>query len=369
MTRAVVLLAGAACLSCGAAAVDQPLREPAPSSQPPRSSPALSASAGSSIRGAGSTFVYPILRRWSRDYYQHTEVEVVYDAVGSSAGLQRLDAGEVDFAATDIPLPANELERRSWVQWPIVAGAVVPVVNLLVEPGGLTLDGPVLAAIYLGEIDTWDHPRLRELNPGVSLPASPITVVQRGDASGTAYNFSLYLSEVSLAWRQRLGVWSSSARPVGVSAGGNSGVAELVRAIPNSIGYVSFAYAREAGLVPASMLDRRGRPSRPSVAAFRAAMKGVRVSDDGDFEVSFVRSDENRAWPILAATYVVMQAAPDAPDRAAQGLRFFSWCYAEGAPAAEESAYVAMPAAVSAMVKEHWEANLPSAVRLVARAN
>ena len=198
------------------------------------------------ISGAGSTFVAPVLSKWSSDYGARGE-GLTYQRTGSGAGISSLRSGTVDFAATDAPLRPAELQRLGFLQFPLVVGGVVPIVNLDgVKPGDLRLTGAVLADIYLGKLAKWNDPKIAELNPGITLPAAPIIIAHRVDASGTTFNLTNYLSKVSAEWRSRVGEGLSVSWPSGVGGKGNDGVAAFVKQTRNSIGYVDFAYARRS---------------------------------------------------------------------------------------------------------------------------
>lgn len=312
----------------------------------------------STVRGAGSTFVYPLLRLWARSFYQQHETEIVFEPVGSSAGLDRLNEGRVSFAASDRPLSREELDAGGYLQFPIVVGGIVPVVNLLLEPGGLVLSGPVLADIYRGEIERWNDDAIAELNPGVRIPDAPITVVYRGDRSGTTYNLTDYLAKVSEPWREQFGATTSPGWRVGVPALGNAGVAELVGGIANSIGYVNYAYALTAKLNHARMINRSGQTVRPTMGAFRSAAAGVDYASAASLSLTLTDRPDAQAWPIVATTYVVMRARPASGAASAATLGFIDWCYRNGGSAATELNYVALPAEAQALVRRYWSANL-----------
>src|SRR5690242_4041447 len=200
--------------------------------------------AGSGVTGAGSTFVYPVLSAWAADYKGQGGADINYQSIGSGAGIAQVKAGTVDFGATDQPLASDDLAKSGLAQFPIVIGGIVPVVNLTgIAPGKLRLTGPVLADIYAGKVKKWNDPAIAGINPGVALPANDIAVVHRSDGSGTTFNFTHYLSQVSSSWKGSAGEGKTVNWPTGVGGKGNEGVAGYVRQIPNSIGYVEYAYA------------------------------------------------------------------------------------------------------------------------------
>ncbi|HEY5129772.1 MAG TPA: phosphate ABC transporter substrate-binding protein PstS, partial [Bradyrhizobium sp.] len=198
------------------------------------------------ITGAGSTFIYPVLSKWADAYKKESGSGVNYQSIGSGAGIKQIQAKTVTFGATDMPLKVEQLEKDGLVQWPMVMGAIVPVINLEgVKPGDMVLDGETLANIYLGKITKWDDPAIAKLNPKLKLPSDAITVVRRSDGSGTTFNFTDYLSKVSAEWKTKVGSGTAVEWPAGVGAKGNEGVSGNVGQTRDSIGYVEYAYAKQ----------------------------------------------------------------------------------------------------------------------------
>jgi len=320
---------------------------------------AASAAGGSGpvrIVGAGATFPYPIYSRWGHAWNEKTKVEVNYQSIGSGGGIKQIKAKTVDFGASDAPLTADELQKDGLVQFPMVIGAVVPAINLKGMPDGLSLDGTTLAAMYLGEIKTWNDPRIAALNPGAALPASAVTPVYRADGSGTTWIFTNYLSKVSLTWKEKVGNDKTVSWPVGVGGKGNEGVAAYVQRVDGSIGYVEYAYAIQNKLAVAKMKNKDGQVVAPSIEAFQAAAASADWANAPGFYMVLTEQPGATSWPIAGASFILMHK--DQPDaaKAAGILKFFDFAYRSGADMAKELHYVPMPANVMDLVQKSWDA-------------
>ena len=218
------------------------------------------ASTAAEITGAGATFPFPVYAKWAEAYKKDTNNSLNYQSIGSSGGIRQIRAKTVDFGATDAPLKGEELEKDGFVQFPMVMGGVVPVYNIPgVETGKLKLSGDVLADIFNGKITKWNDPRISKTNEGVTLPAATITPVYRSDGSGTTSVFTTYLSQVSEGWKAGPGAGASVQWPVGQGGKGNEGVAALVKQVPNAIGYVEFAYAKQNSIPFAQLQNKNGK--------------------------------------------------------------------------------------------------------------
>jgi len=312
-----------------------------------------SAWAQQEVTGAGASFPAPLYSRWAADYHQATGVKINYQSVGSSAGLRQIEAKTVDFGASDAPLKDEELAEKGLVQFPTVIGGIVPVVNIQgIAPGQLRLNGPVLADIYLGKITRWNDAAITALNPGVSLPDAAIAPVRRADGSGTTFGFTYYLSKVSTDWQSRVGEGTAVNWPTGVGGRGNEGVAAFVARLPNSIGYVEYAYAKQNGLAWVQLQNKAGQFVAPTEASFKAAAAGA------DWSSSFyqILSDQPgaEAWPMSSATFILMHQVQDKPQQAAAVLKFFAWAYASGDGSASALEYVAMPDPVKTLIQQSW---------------
>nr|WP_240126639.1 phosphate ABC transporter substrate-binding protein PstS [Thermomonas alba] len=317
--------------------------------------------AAADITGAGSTFVYPILSKWSADYNAKTGNKINYQSIGSGGGIAQIKAATVDFGASDKPLSAEELKQAGLAQFPLVIGGIVPVVNVPgVAPGAMKIDGTLLADIYLGKITKWNDPRIAALNPGLKLPDMKITVVHRSDGSGTTFNFTNYLSKVSPEWKQKVGEGTSVAWPVGVGGKGNEGVAAYTRQIRGGIGYVEYAYALQNKLTYALMKNAAGNFVRPSDETFQAAAASANWGAVKDFNLIMTNAPGANAWPITATTWAIMYKKPKDAARTRQALAFFKWALENGQPQAAALDYVPLPASLVQQIETYWAQNIAS---------
>lgn len=307
------------------------------------------------VTGAGASFPAPIYAKWADAYNKATGARINYQSVGSGAGIRQIKAKTVDFGASDAPLKDEDLAKDGLLQFPTVIGGVVPVVNIKgVAPGQLKLTGEVLGDIYLGKITKWSDAAVTALNPGVKLPDSAITVVRRADGSGTSFIFTNYLSKVNAEWKQKVGEGTAVNWPTGAGGKGNEGVSAYVMRLPNAIGYVEYAYAKQNKMSHALMRNQAGNFVAPEEAAFKAAAAGA------DWAKSFyqVLTDQpgKDSWPITGATFIMMHKVQAEPAQAAATLKFFDWAYNNGDAMASELDYVPLPASVKDMVRKQWSA-------------
>jgi phosphate transport system substrate-binding protein len=323
---------------------------------------AVSASAfAADITGAGATFPFPIYSKWADAYKKETGNGLNYQSIGSGAGIKQIEAKTVTFGATDMPLKVEQLDKAGLIQWPMVMGAIVAVVNIDgVKPGELVFDGPTLADIYLGKITKWDDPAIKKLNPNVNLPSAAIAVVRRADGSGTTFNFTNFLSKVSPDWKSKVGEGTAVEWPTGVGAKGNEGVAANVAQTKNSIGYVEYAYAKQNKLVYTAMINKAGKKVEPNVDSFQAAASNADWTSAPGYYVILTDQPGEKSWPITASTFILMQRAP--ADKAASGeaIKFFKWAFANGGKMAEELDYIPMPENVVKMIEKTWSADIKS---------
>lgn len=311
------------------------------------------------ITGAGSTFVYPILSKWSAQYTASSSDVVSYKSIGSGAGLGKIKAGAVDFGASDMPLKSDELETLGLFQFPIVIGGVVPVVNIEgVDPGQIKFTGPVLADIFLGKLNKWNDPAIRAINPGLKLPDAPIYVVHRLDGSGTSFNWANYLSKVSAEWKEKVGEGTSVEWPIGVGGKGNEGVAVFVNQIKNSIGYVEYAYALHYKMTFGLVQNRSGRFVAPGSETFHAAAEGAGWDHAKDFYLVMTDAAGENAYPIAATSFVLMYKKPKDPARSKAALEFFKWALAHGQKEAEQLDYVPLPSSLVTRIEAYWKESL-----------
>ncbi len=313
------------------------------------------------ITGAGATFPFPIYSKWADAYKKETGNGLNYQSIGSGGGIKQIQAKTVTFGATDMPLKVDQLEKDGLVQWPMVMGAIVPVVNIEgVKPGEIVFDGETLANIYLGKITKWDDPAIKKLNANVKLPSEAITVVRRSDGSGTTFNFTDYLSKASADWKSKVGSGTAVEWPVGVGAKGNEGVSGNIGQTKNSIGYVEYAYAKQNKLTYTAMVNHAGKTVQPTVEAFQAAASNADWTHAPGYYVILTEQPGDKSWPITASTFILMHK--DATDKAAsqQAIKFFKWAFANGGKMAEELDYIPMPEPVVKLIEKTWTAEIKS---------
>jgi phosphate transport system substrate-binding protein len=319
----------------------------------------LTLPASAAVTGAGSTFVYPVLSKWSADYKAMGGQEINYQSIGSGGGIAQIKAGTVTFGATDKPLSSQELAQAGLLQFPVVIGGVVPVVNVPgLRPGQLKLSGPVLAGIYLGQVKSWNDPAIVRLNPGLKLPASQITVVHRSDGSGTTFNFAHYLGQVSPAWKSGVGEGTSVNWPSGVGGKGNEGVAGYVKQIPGSIGYVEYAYVIQNKMTYAVMQNSAGKFIAPNAASFQAAAATADWAHARDFYLVMTNAPGPNAYPITATTWVLFYKNPKDMATTKEALKFFRWSLEKGQKQAASLDYVPLPQTLVKRIVGYVNANI-----------
>ena len=306
------------------------------------------------VTGAGASFVYPVMSKWSSDYAKSTRKKVNYQSIGSGGGIRQIGAKTVDFGASDMPLTPEKLAEGGLQQFPTVIGAVVPVVNLEgIKPGDMKLTGEVLAGIYHGKITKWNDPAIVALNPDLKLSDQDIGVVRRADGSGTTFVFTNYLSKVSTEWKEKIGEGTAVQWPVGLGGKGNEGVSAFVQRLPGSIGYVEYAYAKQNKLSHAIMQNKEGQFVEPSAESFAAAAEGADWSKSAFYEI-LTNEPGAKSWPITSATFILMHKTQDKPAQAAEVLKFFDWAYANGGDMALELEYVPLPKATVELIRASW---------------
>jgi phosphate transport system substrate-binding protein len=314
------------------------------------------------ISGAGATFPYPIYAKWADAYKKETGVGMNYQSIGSGGGIKQIEAKTVRLGATDAPLSGDELGKNGLVQFPMVMGGIVPVVNIDgIKPGDLVLDGPTIARIFIGDVKSWDDPAIKKLNPTAKLPAQAIAVVHRSDGSGTTFNFTDYLSKVSPDWKSKVGSNTAVEWPVGIGAKGNEGVSANLAQTKGAIGYVEYAYAKQNKLVFTKMLNKDGKTVDPTIEAFQAAAANADWNSVPGYGVILDNQPGATSWPMTAATFILIHKQPQDPAAATEALKFFAWAYSKGTKMAEELDYVPMPASVTASVEKVWNAQIKDA--------
>lgn len=313
----------------------------------------VSAAQAQDVTGAGATFPAPIYAKWADAYNKATGARINYQSVGSGAGIRQIKAKTVDFGASDMPLKDEELAKDGLVQFPTVIGGVVPVINIKgLTPGQVKLTGQALSDIYLGKITKWNDPALTALNPGVPLPDAAIAPVARADGSGTTFIFTNYLSKVSPEWKEKVGEGTTVKWLAGTAGKGNEGVAAFVQRLPNSIGYVEYAYVKQNKMNFVQLKNKDGQWVNPSDDAFKAAASGA------DWNKTFyqITTDQpgKAAWPLTNPTYILMYKSQDKAANASAALKFFEWAYNNGDKMADDLDYVPLPANVKDLVRKQW---------------
>jgi phosphate transport system substrate-binding protein len=313
------------------------------------------------ITGAGSTFIFPVLSKWADAYKKESGAGVNYQSIGSGAGIKQIQAKTVTFGATDAPLKADQLEKDGFAQWPMIMGAIVPVVNIDgIKAGDMVLDGDTLAKIYLGTITKWDDAAIKKLNPKLTLPSAAISVVHRADGSGTTFNFTDYLSKVSPDWKSKVGSGTAVEWPVGVGAKGNEGVSGNVGQAKNTIGYVEYAYAKQNKLTYTALVNKAGKTVAPTTEAFQAAASNADWANAPGYYLILTDQPGDKSWPIVASTFILMHK--DATDKAAsqEAIKFFKYAFAKGDKMAEELDYIPMPESVVKLIEKTWSSEIKS---------
>ncbi|HEX7344760.1 MAG TPA: phosphate ABC transporter substrate-binding protein PstS [bacterium] len=316
----------------------------------------FAADSGTRINGAGATFPYPLYAQWAYKYNQITGMKLNYQSIGSGGGIQQIKAKTVDFGASDAPLKPTELGEAGLIQFPVVMGGVVPVINAKgITAGQLKLDGTTLANIYLGKITRWDDPAIKALNADVSLPEQAIAVVRRSDGSGTTWIFTNYLAAVSPEWKEKVGADKAVAWPVGNGGKGNEGVAAYVQQLPGSIGYVEYAYALQNKMNYVLLKNRDGHFVPPTKETFTSAAANADWANAPGYYLVLVDQPGKESWPITGATFILLYKEQANIDIAKSVLGFFDWCYSHGDEMAIGLDYVPMPDNVVKMVQATWK--------------
>ncbi len=306
------------------------------------------------INGAGSSFVYPLLSKWTSDYSKATGIRINYQSIGSGGGIRQVSARTVDFGASDAPLTPRELDSLNLYQFPIIVGGVVPVLNVPgVEKGQMKLSTRVVCDIFLGKITRWNDPSLKELNPELNLPDMEITVVHRSDGSGTTWLWTNYLSKACPEWKEKVGYGKSVKWPTGIGAKGNEGVANYVKQNVGSIGYVEFAYAVQSNLVYALLENKAGNFVEPSINSFKAATANASWDPGTHFYQVLTWQDGKDSWPVVGAVFILLPREKKEVNRMI--LDFFGWAFDNGDDAAVSLYYVPLPMSIKELVRGYWK--------------
>ena len=307
------------------------------------------------ITGAGATFPYPIYSKWSELYNKETGIALNYQSIGSSGGIRQIDAKTVTFGASDAPVSGDKLDKNGQVQFPAIIGGTVPIVNLDgFKPGELRITGPIMAEVFLGEINKWNDAKLVALNPGKKLPDLEITIVHRADGSGTTFNWTDYLTSVSTKWADKVGKGAAVKWPAASSVGGkgNEGVAANVQRVKGSIGYVEYAYVKKNNLTFLQLQNKSGKYVSPDDLTFAAAAAGADWFSVPGMGVSIVDQKGDNVWPVSTASFIIMYKNPDDKKASQDVLKFFDWAFKNGKKAAEELDYVALPDSLTKQIRD-----------------
>jgi phosphate transport system substrate-binding protein len=319
----------------------------------------LGALAAEDITGAGATFPYPIYAKWADAYKAKTGVGINYQSIGSGGGIKQIKAKTVTFGASDMPLKPDELKEAGLLQFPMIIGGVVPVVNVKgVGPGQMHLDGATVASIYMGEITQWNDARIKKLNPKLTLPNTAIAPVYRSDGSGTNFLFSDYLSKESPKFSSSIGANTSVQWPVGIGAKGNEGVANMTRQTDGAIGYVEYAYAKQNKMSFATLTNKAGAVVEPNAESFQAAAANADWAKADSYYLILTDQGGAKSWPITGASFILVYKQPSDPNAVLAALKFFNWAYENGAEMASSLDYVPLPASLIAQVKKTWKTDI-----------
>ena len=322
----------------------------------------MAAVATADISGAGATFPYPIYAKWADAYKKLTGVGMNYQSIGSGGGIKQIKAKTVTFGASDMPLKPEDLQAAGLLQFPMIIGGVVPVVNIKgIQGGQLHLDGATVASIYMGDITQWNDPQIKRLNPKLALPSTAIAPVYRSDGSGTNFLFSDYLSKASPKFKSSIGANTSVQWPAGIGAKGNEGVANMATQTDGAIGYVEYAYAKQNKMAYALLTNKSGAVVAPSADSFQAAAANADWAHSDGYYLILTDQAGAKSWPITGASFILLYKQPADAAAVNEALKFFAWAYKDGASMAAELDYVPLPAPLIDQVKKTWTSEITSA--------
>jgi phosphate transport system substrate-binding protein len=320
---------------------------------------AFASAQAADISGAGATFPYPIYSKWADAYKQQTGVGLNYQSIGSGGGIKQIKAKTVTFGASDMPLEAKDLQESGLVQFPMIIGGVVPVVNLKgVQGGQMVLDGATVAQIYLGEITKWNDARIKKLNPSLTLPATAIAPIYRSDGSGTNFLFSTYLSSSYPKFKETIGAITSVQWPVGIGAKGNEGVANMTTQTDGAIGYVEYAYAKQNKMAYADLINSAGKKVVPDAQSFQAAAANADWANAPGYHLILTNQPGEKSWPITGASFILLYSNPPDPAATGAALKFFDWAFKNGAKMAAELDYVPLPDSLASQIRNTWKTQI-----------
>ena len=311
------------------------------------------------LNGAGASFPYPIYAKWAEVYKAKTNIILNYQSIGSGGGIRQITTRTINFGASDMPMKPEDLKKFDLIQFPVVMGGVVPIVNINgIDTGSLKLDGKILADIYLGKITQWNDPQIAALNKDIKLPDENITVVHRSDGSATTFIFTNYLSKVSSDWKSKMGESTSLQWPSGTGVKGNEGVATYVQLIKGAIGYVEYTYALQNKMNHVQLKNHEGNFVQPDNESFKAAAANAKWDKASGFYELITDEPGKNSWPISGASFILMHKSQEKPETAKEILNFFDWAYTNGSQMAESLGYVPMPESVIKLIKASWKSDM-----------
>ncbi len=311
------------------------------------------------INGAGASFPAPVYRVWTYSFGEKSGNTINYQSLGSGAGIAQIKGKTVDFGATDEPLEKEELDKNNLFQFPMLMGGVVPVVNLPgMKDGDLKLTPELLADIFLGKIKQWNDDEIMKLNPGLKIASIPVTVAHRSDGSGTTWIFTNYLTKVSKEWADKAGCGKAVKWPAGIGGQKNPGVVNVVKKTVGAIGYVEYTYAVESKLSCVSLKNKSGSFVKPSMESFRAAGENADWKNAPGFYMVLTDQAGEKSWPITGVTYILLQKKPSDKAKASEMVKYFKWCFKDGAAMAQKLNYVPIPESVANLAEAGLKENI-----------
>ncbi len=307
------------------------------------------------VVGAGSSFINPAMKRWIEMARTQAGINVTYDPIGSSMGQSKILAREVDFGASDSAIPGETLTNANLLQFPVVIGAIVCVVNVPgIETEQLRLSGPVLGDIYAGKIKNWNDPKIAAINPGLKLPDLDIRPVSQSNLAGTTYVFTQYLLATNADWQEKYGPAITKRWAVGSAVRNNALMIETLKTLPGSVGYTDYGSAIANKYATVLLLNKAGKYVTPNPTQFAAGVAAAEWTKSSDLVVNMINQPGDGAWPILTASYVQMPVDPKDPARAQVVRKFFDFAFAKGGPAATEAQFIPIPDTAQAAVRKLW---------------
>lgn len=305
------------------------------------------------LSGAGATFPFPLYSKWMSEYHKlHPNIKINYQSIGSGGGIRQVSANTVDFGASDAPMKPEVAKKApgKLLHLPATIGAVVVAYNLPSVKKPLELSGSVIADIFLGKIEKWNHDRIKKLNEGVKLPEKNITLVYRSDGSGTTAVFTDYLGNVSEEWKKEVGVGKAVRWPTGLGAKGNEGVTGQIKTTPGALGYVELAYALQNDMSFARVKNKAGNFVEPKVETITAAANKAELGKD--MTASLANPEGEKAYPISAFTYLLVYEDAKDKTKGKALAEFLWWALHEGQKYAADLHYAPLPEAVVKKVEE-----------------